>query len=284
MNLSIAPNDQQQKEDQIIKKTIELTNELVAISQAKSDYVLQNFVVNQHDTIPARKRQALLELQIRMFNIRRSQLTAEKIRFQIDEKSVEILELEESGDGEDRKNASIEAKANIKRIEIEELRINLEELELARIGQLREAETLYNIVQKYPVFTAEQYQADEVNYWMLRLGRQAILAMKETGWPGIGNADAIRMMEVPENDDLAVWLKGLSAPVNSPQELVSTVIAEQLNIAEQRAQAIEAAQAAIRTQQQAPQDFHEEAAKAANERIDTLKNVAFSGKKKAKNA
>lgn len=236
MDNPIAPQDQKQREDEIVKKALELMDDLVITAQGKSDFVLQNFVVNQHDTVPARKKQALLELQIRMFNIRRTQLMIDKLRQQIQEKYGQIVELEHN---EEMVTMIKTARQAILEIEQEELRINLEEMDLARIGQLKEAETLYAIVQKYPKFTEEEYQADEVNYWMLRLGRQAMLDLNVQGRVGVGNADAIRMMELPEDDEFGVWLKQFSYPTNSPKQMVNHVMQLRLQQSEAMAKAME---------------------------------------------
>lgn len=189
-----------EKENELVKRASALMDDFVAISQGKSDFVLQSFVVNQHDTTPARKKQALLELQIRMFNIRRTQLQADKLRAEIE------LRAEQS------KGSTSPARKKIYELEKQELELSAEELDLARIGQLQEAETLYKIAMSYPAYTHEDYQADEVEYWTKRLARQVLLDLNNHGAPGVGNVDAIRMMAASASPEL----KGLAEYIQDP--------------------------------------------------------------------
>lgn len=226
---NIQPKDQLEKERLLTEAVEKLTDEMVDMNPGKSAYFLQNFIVNQQDTVPARKRMALQELQIRINMIRRAQ-----VAYHINEANIHRLASECHMEQDNTKSFTEEYEYTKKRGELEYLFIAQEELEMARIGALREAEALYKIATQYPKFTAEEYEADEVNYWMLRLGRQVMLDLKTTGVPSASNVDAIRMMEVPQNDDFASWLKSFSDPLNSPQDFIKGVIMARMQKAAER--------------------------------------------------
>jgi len=171
-------------------------------------------VINTHDTVPARKRQTLRELKV--------------LAFKLEKNMIEIMRLNnEITQNENRKGK--EGSDNYElAIKIDENKLVIRELEFLLLGIMQEINSLLEIASQYPKFTQEQYEADEVNYWMLRLGRQVMEDIKTMGRPSIANMDAIRMMEVPQNDDFASWLKSFSEPLNSPQDFIKGVVMARL--------------------------------------------------------
>jgi hypothetical protein len=153
-----------------------------AIQQPRSDFQLAHFVVCQHDT-PARQwAQAVLELQIKVFNIARIQLDIEEKSLQRTDLIVRAMVAEKD---QDRRLLEIQA---------ERLRIDVEEIRLARLGNVREAETLLSIVRSLEAqhqgpYTREELQAGEAEYWDLRLTRQAYASARRT--IDAGNLEAL---------------------------------------------------------------------------------------------
>ncbi len=145
------------------------------IQQPRSDYVLQNFVVNEKDTDPMRYAQCVLELQIKYDVIRQAKLHRRKLE-------IEIAEFEALG------TETSQIDADLKRIDIEIQ-------DRALLGASREFEALYSIWKSFP----HQYTHSELNdaqeeYWNKRLTRQANQDLFASGRVSIGNIDALRQI------------------------------------------------------------------------------------------
>lgn len=178
MDLSITENN-------LVRQIENLKADIDAIQQPRSDFALMHFVVGAHD-MPGRQRmQAVLELQIKMFNIRRAQLDERRLLAEKKKQSKIVLENPETYEGE------------MAQIETERIEVDLAELRLARLGAIREANCLLAILEKLPKYSYEQLQAEEGRYWVARLGRQALLDMRTTGTVSQGNIDAIQQMFNP---------------------------------------------------------------------------------------
>lgn len=150
----------------------ELKEAFDAIQQPRPDYVLEKFVVGQHDTEPQAYMQCVLEMQIKYDNIRRAKLTREKLLLQ-------IIDLEASDD------AIEQIDANLKKIDIEAQ-------DRAMLGALREFETLYRIWQGFGQrYTRAELNAAQEEYWVKRLTRQANQDIQATGRIGVGNLEAL---------------------------------------------------------------------------------------------
>lgn len=172
------------REEKILSVIEGIRGDIEAIQQNRSNYQIKHFVVGQHQT-PARQRmQTVLELQIKLFNIRRAQLSADKINVELDR----LISSGERMEPFDEK---------LRMIEIEEKKTDLAEIELSRLSQVREAECLYAILHELPTFTYEQYQEEEDKYWILRIGEQIELSRLNTGAPGVGNHQALLQMNRP---------------------------------------------------------------------------------------
>lgn len=167
-------------EKDLVKKIEELKADIDAIQQPRSDFALTHFVVGAHD-LPGRQRaQAVLELQIKMFNIKRAQLDERRL---LAEKYKQKAVAEYSRGQYEKEIAEIE---------IERIETDLAELRLARIGSIREAQCLLAILEHLPKYTYEELQAEEAQYWQARLSRQALQDLRTTGSIGQGNIEAIR--------------------------------------------------------------------------------------------
>lgn len=68
----LAPIDE--RIDNVLKSIQELEGAFLEIQQPRTGYVLNKFVVGQHDTDEQRYAQCVLEMQIKYDNIRRAKL------------------------------------------------------------------------------------------------------------------------------------------------------------------------------------------------------------------
>lgn len=154
-------------------KTME--DAFLEIQQPRTAYVLEKFVVGQHDTLETQYAQCVLELQIKYDNLRRAKLNKRKIEIKIKEAEDKNTELDQ--------------------IEADLMRIDLEEQDRAVLGALREFEALYKIWQSFPKkFTRAELDAGQEEYWRLRLARQAQQDLQATGRIGVGNNEALRQI------------------------------------------------------------------------------------------
>lgn len=184
-----------EREFKITEAIAALKDDIDAIQQPRSNFALENFVVAQHH-MPGRQRmQCVLELQIKMFNARRAALD-------VRERELKIQQIEyRSGLGE--------VADQLNEVEAEKLKIEIEEINLVRLGNLREAECLYGILQKLPKYTREEYEAEERDYWALRLNEQIDLSLR----PSSGNMEAVNQINrgiLSKKPDSGKMAKGLA--------------------------------------------------------------------------
>ena len=161
----------------------ELKEAFDAIQQPRPDYVLEKFVVGQHDTNPQRYMQCVLEMQIKYDAIRRARLTRKKLLLQ-------IAKLE--GDG-----------SQIDLIDADLKRIDIEAQDRAMLGAVREFEALYRIWQGFDKrYTRAELNAAQEEYWHKRLTRQANHDIEATGRVGVGNLEALEQAGLVERPRL----------------------------------------------------------------------------------
>jgi len=169
--------------DNIIKLIKDMESAFDEIQQPRTEYVLQNFVVGQHDTIETQYSQCVLEMMVKYDNIRRAKLNKRKLQIKINEYESKNTELDQ--------------------IEADLLKIDLEEQDRAMLGALREFEALYKIWQAFPKkYTREELDSNQPIYWAKRLQRQAYQDIQATGRVGVGNHEALRQAgfaSVPDN-------------------------------------------------------------------------------------
>jgi hypothetical protein len=171
--------DLQAREDNLIRAARRLQDAIETIQQPRTDFEIEHFVVGARQTPGRQWAQAILELQLKLFAIQRARI--EKRRAELD-----ILGLREKLEG------AIGRDAERLELDIEEKETDLVELELARLGAVREAETLLTILGKLPHYTREQLEAEEPIYWRRRLSEQSLLD---------GNRMAIRQMLTKIGDE-----------------------------------------------------------------------------------
>jgi len=163
--------------NEAVKAIEELEESFLAIQMPRSAYTIEKFVVGQHDTIEMQFSQCVLEIQIKVANLKRAKLGKRKIEIQ-------IKELEDKGTEIDQIDADLK-------------RIDLQEQDLAVLGALRELEALYKIYQSFPKkYTREEIDNAQENYWKLRLDRQAQQDLQATGRIGVGNSEALRQINL----------------------------------------------------------------------------------------
>ena len=146
----------QERESEIVKKVEALKDAIDVIQQPRTNFEIAHYMVGQHATPGRQWVQCVLQLQISMFNIRRAQL------------NVQIIQAEIKDLRSDPQTEICEIKAQLKEVD-------LQELELARLGAVREAETLYAIFKQLPTYTREKFEAEEPEFWRIRLSEQMML-------------------------------------------------------------------------------------------------------------
>ena len=165
--------------------TEDLLQAFKEIQMARTPYVLEHFVVGQHDTTEQQYAQCVLELQIKYDNIRRAILGREKLQIEQGRLAREAASLQGLGKAEESREKEIDA--NLKGIDVEEQ-------DRAFMGALREFQALYAIFKAFPKkYSREDLDKGQVDYWQKRLTRQANQDMLAHGRVQVGNADALRM-------------------------------------------------------------------------------------------
>jgi hypothetical protein len=163
--------------DNVMKLVKEMESAFLEIQMPRTEFVLNKFVVGQHDHDTLAYSQCVLEMQIKYDNLRRAKLGRRRIEIQ-------IKELEDKGTEIDQIDADLK-------------RIDLEEQDRAVLGALREFEALYKIWQRFPKkYTREEIDAAQPDYWQLRLERQAQQDLQATGRVGVGNSEALRQINL----------------------------------------------------------------------------------------
>lgn len=156
----------------------ELVHAVHAIQQPRTDFELTHFVVGQHDTEPRRWAQCVLELQIKIQNLRRARIAQRQLTRQI---------------------KKLQRKGTRKAVDKAELlRIDVEDHAMAILGAIREAQALWAIFKSFPrSYSRAELNAAEEEYWNRRLYRQALQDANASGRVGVGNQDALRMLGRP---------------------------------------------------------------------------------------
>ena len=164
-----------QKTEKSRQKTMEdMLQAFDDIQMPRTPYVLEKMVVGSKFTEEQKYAQCVLELSIAYDNLRIAKANAEL-------KEIEIRKLKGT-------NREDELNRQIKQVE-------LEQLNRARLGAMREFEFLFNTWQSFPVqYTREQLNdAQELEYKM-RLELQASQDMNATGRISQGNQEGLRQI------------------------------------------------------------------------------------------
>ena len=149
MDLVTLPNIEE-------KYTPEILLAMAEVQQARSNFQIEKFVVNQHDTDEMRYQQTVIELQQLYYTIKTVSLEMKKTE-------IEINKLRATGDEIDELDAQIKE-------------LGLEQTRLVGIGAFRELDQLLKIYNSFEhKFTREEIEAAQPDYWNKRLSRQATL-------------------------------------------------------------------------------------------------------------
>lgn len=129
---------------------------MAEVQQARSDFQLEKFVVNQHDTDEMRYQQCVIELQQLYY-------TVKTVSLQMKKDEIEIAKLRATGDAVDEIDAQIRE-------------LGLEQTRLIGIGAFRELDKLMSIYNSFEhKYTRQEIEAAQPDYWNKRLSRQATL-------------------------------------------------------------------------------------------------------------
>jgi hypothetical protein len=119
----------------------------------RTRFQLRHFVIGQHDTAPMQWRQLLLEAQDMAYKIRLAELDLER-------KKIERHKLLSTGDPLDS-------------IEAEEKQLHMVLIERSLAAARMELGWLEELADEIEPHTFDDIEADQPNYWKLRLARQA---------------------------------------------------------------------------------------------------------------
>ena len=159
------------------KLTPEILLAIAEVQQPRSQYQLERFVVNQHDTDEMRYFQTLIEVQNLYYTIRTVSLEVKKTE-------IEIERLRATKDEIDEIDAQIKE-------------VGLEQTRLVAIGAFRELEHLVNIFNSFPKkFTRVEIEEAQPDYWMKRMHRQATLEFAGGTQAAAAHLDSLRQMGV----------------------------------------------------------------------------------------
>jgi hypothetical protein len=138
------------------KYTPEVLLAMAEIQQSRSNFQIEKFVVNQHDTEEMRYVQTVIELQQLYYTIKTVSLEMKKTE-------IEIKKLRASGDEVDEIDAQIKE-------------LGLEQTRLVGIGAFRELDQLLKIYNSFEhKYTRAEIEEAQPDYWNKRLSRQATL-------------------------------------------------------------------------------------------------------------
>jgi|6_EtaG_2_1085325.scaffolds.fasta_scaffold13334_2 hypothetical protein len=156
----------------------ELLKVFKEMPQAKTDFVLRELVIGQHETIEQQYAHCILELRMAYNALRRAKIGLEKTDYEV----AELKAKDEDGD----KMAGFDWREKL---------IDKYEAECAVIGKLREFSCLYKIYQSFPKkFTREEVNEAQPEYWNKRAIRQANQDVIAIGRVQQGNQDLLRQL------------------------------------------------------------------------------------------
>lgn len=152
------------------------------VMPSRSRFQLRFFVIGQHDTMPMKWRQIIIEAQHLAYNIRMAELDIER-------KRIEIHKLLSTGDPLDA-------------IEAEEKQLGITLTERTLVGARLEMSWLEELAEEVGSYTFEEIEADQPNYWAKRLQRQAdIDQFSAQNGIGAGNVQSMLNAGLLENKE-----------------------------------------------------------------------------------
>jgi len=143
--------------------TTYFTPEIVAlfaeVHQPRSEFQLEKFVLNQHDTDEMRYYQCVTELQSLYYTIK-------EVSLQVQKTEIEIERLRVTGDPIDEIDAQIKE-------------LGLEQTRVVATGAIREFEILLKLLKQFPAYTRQDIEMGQSRYWELRLEKQKVSALDQ---------------------------------------------------------------------------------------------------------
>jgi hypothetical protein len=157
------------------KLTPDVLLAMAEIQQPRSQFQLEKFVINQHDTDEMRYFQCVTEIQSLYYTIRTVSLEMKKTE-------IEISRLRATGDEIDEIDAQIKE-------------LGLEQTRLVGVGAFRELGHLMNTFESFPTkYTREQIEVAQPDYWNKRLNRQAVLELTGGSQAAAAHLDSLRQI------------------------------------------------------------------------------------------
>ena len=157
------------------KLTPDVLLAMAEIQQPRSQFQLEKFVINQHDTDEMKYFQCVTEIQSLYYTIRTVSLEMKKTE-------IEIAKLRATGDEVDEIDAQLKE-------------LGLEQTRLVGVGAFRELGHLMNIFESFPIkYTREQIEIAQPDYWSKRLNRQAILELTGGTQAAASHLDSLRQI------------------------------------------------------------------------------------------
>lgn len=132
--------------------TPEIVNIFAEITQSRSDYQLEKFVVNQHDTDEMRYVQIIIEIQSIYYGVKNLILEMEKNKIKIKRLRLTNDEIDE--------------------LEAQQIELNVEQNTLNVISTFRELKKLLELLNDFPRYTRKQIEDNQKEYWHKRMHRQ----------------------------------------------------------------------------------------------------------------
>ena len=197
----------------------ELKRAMMELSQPRTDYVLEHFVVNNHFVDEQKYAHCVLELKNKYNNLRRAKISLEKIDYQMER-------LKEKGD-------------KLSEFKFREKEIDKEECESTVLGALREFKFLLKMWQSFPKkFTREEINDSQKGYWNRRLIQQANDDLMSTGRIGKGNIESLRHIgkgAVPELDHVRdIEHKFIEGDNSNVKIMIAVPVAKHISEEEQK--------------------------------------------------
>lgn len=127
------------------------------VSQSRSRYQIDKFVVNQHDTDEMKYLQILLELQGLYYS------TKDRI-IEIEKNKIKAKRLRETGD-------------EIDELEAQQIDLAIEQASISSVSTFREIKFLLELLERFPRYTREDIERNQEDYWRKRMHRQAEVDM-----------------------------------------------------------------------------------------------------------
>lgn len=143
------------------------------VTQSRSRYQIENFVIGQHDTEQMQYRQIIIEAQDLIHKIKKAEIQIQKMNLQITDLS----------------NGN-----ELEKLEAMEIALDKRYLEITLAGSYRELSVLQDLFNAFPKYSSEEIEANQREYWEKRLTRQAHIDALSTQ-QGISTGNLTSMLQ-----------------------------------------------------------------------------------------